>query len=114
MYFMYLRYVMYLIYLTYLIKMDRLSTLMPKSLKKLGISNEVSASQVVNAANKWIQEEKIGEGVTATKFSNYILTVSTSSSSEAQECYMRSQELIDHIRNEYPQVKIKKVQNIRN
>gem|GEM_PF-2389042 len=104
---------MYLIYLTYLIKMDRVSVLMPKALKKHGISNEVSASQVINMANKWIKENNIGESVIATKFYNYILTVTTSSSSEAQECHMRSSELIDHIREEYPQVKIKKIQNIR-
>ena len=91
--------------------MEHISTLLPKVLRKRGIKDEADASLVTFAAERWLKEyaEDIVPQVQATKFMDRTLFLKVESSIAAQECYARNEELLLHLRKEFPAIPCEKV-----
>ena len=95
--------------------MDHISTLLSKVLHKRGIKHEADASLVVHTANLWIQETMgaLENEIRATKYVKPVLVISIHSSVAAQECQGRSDELLSHLQERFPELPIERIRILR-
>lgn len=95
--------------------MDRLSTLLPKVLRKRGIKDEADAALVVHAANQWLQQQGgiLASSVATMRYSGNSLTLCTQSSVAAEEARGKSEELLEALRERLPGIVIETVRTVR-
>lgn len=95
--------------------MDRLSTLLPKVLRKHGIKDEADAALVVHTANQWLQEQGgiLTTSVAAMRFARNTLTLCTQSSVAAEEVRGKNEELLSALRERLPGIVVETVHIVR-
>lgn len=84
--------------------MDSVSSILPKILRKRGLSSQATASLVVFRAQKWLEEHlpRYNGAFAVTDLSHAILRISCGNSIVAQECRSLLQELRDFLVEECP------------
>ena len=95
--------------------MDKLDSLLRKTLAKRGLLDEATASQVVHAANSWIAERDLvlSNQLRAQSFRDAILTLKSQNSIASQEGTMFSEDLLEHLRAEFPSDRIESIVVVR-
>jgi hypothetical protein len=93
--------------------MDRLSTLLPKVLRKHGIKDEADASLVVHRANIFLHQKNLTEGVTATTYEQGTVCIEVTTSILSQETYTVSDELLHELRAQFPHCAIEQIRIVR-
>jgi hypothetical protein len=93
--------------------MDKISTLIPRVLKKHGLKAEADASLVVHETNRLLQAYGAPEGITAAKFMQGILFIETVTSIEAHEAHALTDELLQAIKKQFPDSQIGGVRILR-
>jgi hypothetical protein len=91
--------------------MDRLSTLLSKILRKHGIKDEAEASLIVHAATQWFAMNlPASEGsITVQKLEGGTLLVACAQAPLQQECFARQEDLLQYLREKYPQIPIERI-----
>ena len=92
--------------------MDRLSTLLPKALRKRGLKDQADASLVVHRAQTWLREKEL-ENASAEKLDNGALFIEVDSSIAAQECHAQKEELLSFLQKSFPDIAVNRVRIIR-
>lgn len=93
--------------------MDRLSSLIHKTLRKHGMKNEADAAFVVHRAVEWLRKHGDIEGVTVMKLQDGVLVIEAETSVAAQECRSMTEELLAALRAEFPAITIKETRILR-
>jgi len=93
--------------------MDRLSTLIPRALQKHGLKGQADASVVVHNANLWLSAHEAPEGTKAIVLKDGTLSIEVTSSTAGQECNALSEELLDFLKKQYPDVRISYIRVVR-
>lgn len=93
--------------------MDRLSSLIPKTLRKHGMKDEADAALVVHRAREWLLKNSGVDGVVVKKFQDGILVLEAETSVAAQECRSMMEELLTALRDEFPALTIKETRILR-
>lgn len=92
--------------------MDRLSTLLPKALRKRGLKDQADASLVVHTAQTWLKEKGL-EDASAEKLENGTLFIEVESSIAAQECHAQKEELLSSLQKTFPTIAVNQVRIMR-
>ena len=95
--------------------MDKVSSILPKVLKKRGLHKHASASLVVNLAQEWLEKElpKIRDDISVSTIKDSVLTISTKNSVAAQECRHVCDSLLTYLKGQNTGALIEDIRIVR-
>ncbi len=90
--------------------MERLSSLLPTALRKHGLLEHASASQIVIIANTWLQKNiPSSMSLTATKYVDGVLFLSAATSIALHMGSLKRGELLEHLHISFPEIVLRDI-----
>ncbi len=95
--------------------MDRLSSILPKVLRKRGLHGEMTASLIVMLCQRWIEVSMptMAPALRVLRFADGWVTVEADNSIALSECSQRRQEMIDWLLTQLPDAKLEGARVVR-